>query len=146
MSLFSPRLPHVLTADKLAQALLETYASAMKVDDDEALDRLRDALEQPDLLADLYRSLSAALAAAQGTQMSPDEVIDKLRNGIQKRKGRVKAAPDHPAIAAVLVWINLAAGVVPEKMREALGSEKGRRLLEDGVKLLGTHLVANLLK
>jgi hypothetical protein len=146
MNLFSPRLPHVLTRNDLAQAMLETYTGAMNVDDEEALERIARAIEQPDVLADLYQALSASLLAVQGAQQSPDAVIDRLRRGVQKRRGRVKAAPDHPAIAAVLVWMNLAAGIAPEKMREPLATEKGKTLLKDGLARLGTHLVAELLK
>jgi hypothetical protein len=146
MSLFSPRLPHVLSSADLARSLIDTYVEAMGVDDEEAFDRLERALERPEVLSELYRVLSAALATRSGAQTAPDSLIDKLRKGVQKRRGRVKAAPDHPAIAAVLVWINLELGIAPETMREPLRTEKGRRLLEDGLARLGAHLVGELLK
>lgn len=146
MSIFSPRLPHVLPPADMAQALLDTYTDALGVDDEEALDRLGRAFDRPELLDGFYRAISAALVATQGLKASSDAVIDKLRKGVQKRQGRVKAVADHPAVAAVLVWINLEAGVAPEKMREALQTDKGRRLIEDGLSRLGAHLAAELLK
>jgi hypothetical protein len=143
MNLFSPRLPHVLSPADLARALVETYTDAISVDDDEALDRLTRALERPELLSGFYQAISAALARALGPRSTPDALMDRLRKGAQRR---VSAAPDHPAIAAVLVWINLEAGEAPEKMREALQTDKGRRMLEDGQARLAAHLVTELLK
>jgi hypothetical protein len=72
--------------------------------------------------------------------------MDKLAKGVQKRRARVKAAPSHPAIAAVLVRINLELGLAPEQMRATLQSEKGRALLEDGLARLGKHVVTDLLR
>jgi len=146
VSHFSRRLPHVLTRADLARVLLDTYVDAMAVDDDEALDRLERALGRPDLLDDLYRGLSVALAAEQGPRTTEDALMDRLGKGIQKRRGRVKAAPSHPAIAAVLVRINLELGLAPEQMRGTLATEKGRAILEDGLARLGKHLVAELLR
>lgn len=146
MNHFSRRLPHVVTRADLARILLETYVDAMAVEDDEALDRLGRALDRPELLDAVYRGLSAGLAAAQGERTTEDQLMDKLAKGVQKRRSRVKAAPGHPAIAAVLVRINLELGLAPEPMRETLRSEKGRALLEDGLARLGKHLVAELLR
>jgi len=146
VSLFSPRLPHVLTRADLARVLLDTYVDAMSVDDDEALDRLERALGRPDVLADLYRGISKALAAAKGPRSSEDDVMDKLGKGVQRRRGRVKAAPAHPAISAVLVRINLELGLAPEQMRGTLATEKGRAILEDGLARLGKHVVTELLR
>lgn len=145
-TLFSRRLPHVLTRADLTRALLETYVDLMNVDDEEALDRLGRALGNQALLDELYRGISGALAAAQGARTTEDQLMDKLGKGVQARRSRVKAAPAHPAIAAVLVRINLEIGLAPEPMRATLQTEKGRALLEDGLARLGKHLVAELLK
>ena len=87
-----------------------------------------------------------ALAAEQGPRTSEDALMDRLSKGVQKRRARVKAAPSHPAIAAVLVRINLELGLAPEPMRATLATGKGQALLEDGLARLGKHLVAELLK
>lgn len=143
---FSRRLPHVVTRADLGRILLETYVDAMNVEDEEALDRLARALERPELLDALYRGLSAGLEAEQGERTTEDQLMDKLAKGVQKRRSRVKAAPSHPAIAAVLVRINLELGLAPEPMRAMLQTEKGRALLEDGLSRLGKHVVGALLK
>jgi hypothetical protein len=146
VTLFSRRLPHVLTRADLARILLETYVDAMAVDDEEALDRLGRALDQPALLDELYGGISSALAAVQGERTSEDQLMDRLAKGVEKRRGRVKAAPGHPSIAAVLVRINLELGLAPEPMRATLQAPQGRALLQDGLARLGKHVVAELLK
>ena len=146
MTHFSRRLPHVVTRADLSRMLLETYVDAMSVDDEEALERLGRALEQPALLDELYGGISTALAAVQGERTSEDQLMDKLAKGVQRRRARVKAAPGHPSIAAVLVRINLELGLAPEPMRVTLRAPQGRALLEDGLSRLGRHLVAELLK
>ncbi len=146
MTHFSRRLPHVVTRADLVRMLLETYVDAMNVEDQEALDRLARALEKPELLEALYGGLSVALAEAQGERTTEDQLMDKLAKGVQKRRSRVKAAPSHPAIAAVLVRINLELGLAPEPMRATLQADKGRALLEDGLARLGRHLVTDLLR
>ena len=146
MTLYSRRLPHVVTRADLARILLETYVDAMNVEDEEAHDRLTRALEKPELLEAFYRGLSVALEATQGARTSEDQLMDKLGKGVQKRRSRVKAAPSHPSIAAVLVRINLELGLAPEQMRGTLESEKGRAILEDGLSRLGRHVANELLK
>jgi hypothetical protein len=146
VTLFSRRLPHVVTRADLARILLETYVDLMNVDDDEALDRLGRALDRPELLDALYGALSTGLEAQQGARTSEDQLMDKLAKGVQKRRSRVKAAPGHPAIAAVLVRINLELGLAPEQMRTILQTDKGRAQLDDGLARLGKHLVGELLR
>jgi len=144
--LFSRRLPHVVTRADLALLLAPTYAHAMSVDEDEAHERVARALERPGVLADLHRALSAGLAAAQGPKTTEDALVDKLSRRVQERRGRVKPAPDHPGIAAVLVRLNLEIGLAPESMRATLETDKGRAVLEAGLAALGKHLVKELLK
>jgi hypothetical protein len=136
----------VLTRADLVRVLLDTYVDNMAVDDDEAIDRLERALGRPELLDDVYRGIAAALAAQQGPRTTEDALLDKLGKGVQKRRARVKAAPQHPAIAAVLVRINLELGLAPEQMRATLATEKGRAILEDGLARIGKHVVAELLR
>ncbi len=146
MTLFSRRLPHVLTRADLVRVLLETYVDGMMVEDDEALDRLTRALERPELADQLYDAISRGLAALQGERTSEDQLMDKLGKGVQKRRSRVGAAPSHPSVAAVLVRINVELGLASEPMRAMLQTDKGRALLEDGLTRLGKHVVTELLK
>jgi len=143
---FSRRLPHVLTRADLALAVAPTYAAALGVDEEEARERIGRALEQPEVAEDLYRGVSAGLRDVQGPRTSEDALVDKLSQGVQKRRARVRAAEATPALSAVMVRMNLAIGMAPEQMRAPLSTDKGRQLLEDGLHSLGRHLVKELLK
>lgn len=144
--LFSRRLPHVLTRGDLALLLAPTYAAALSVDEEEALERLRRALERPEVAEDLYRGISSALAEAKGPRTSEDALVDKLSAGVQARRSRAKPAPATPALSAVLVRLNLEIGLAPEPMRATLAGGKGQALFEEGLRQLGVHLVKDLLK
>lgn len=146
MTLFSKRLPHVVTRADLARLLTPTYAGARDVEEDEAHDRLVQALERPGVADDLLRGLSAGLAAVQGPRTSEDALVDRLSAAMQARRSKVKAAPATPAISAVLVRLDLEIGIAPEPMRATLATERGRALLEEGLRALGTHLVRELVK
>jgi len=144
--LFSRRLPHVLTRADLALLVAPTYAEALSVDEEEAQERVARALARPEVVDDLYRGISAALEEARGPRMTEDAVMDKLSKGVQARRSRAKPAPESPAISAVLVRLNLEIGLAPEQMRATLASEKGRAMLEEGLRALGAHLVKDLLR
>jgi len=144
--IFSRRLPHVLTRADLAMLLAPTYAQALSVDEEEALERMKRALERPVVADDLYRGVSEALRQAKGPRTSEDDLMDRLSKGVQARRARAKAAPPSTALSAVLVRINLEIGLAPEQLRATLESEKGRALLEEGLRALGAHLVKDLLR
>lgn len=146
MTLYSRRLPHVLTRADLATALAPTYAASLDVDEEEAHERLTRALERPGVVDDLYAGLSAALADLTGPRTSEDAVMDKLSKGVQARRGRVKAAPTSPGLSAVLVRLNLELGLAPDPMRAMLATEKGKAILDAGLRALGAHLAKELLR
>ncbi|MFL5262248.1 MAG: hypothetical protein ACJ79R_17550 [Anaeromyxobacteraceae bacterium] len=146
MTLFSRRLPHVLTHADLARVVAPTYAEALNVEDDEAHDRVSRAIERPGVADDLYRGISEALARSRGPRTTEDAQLDKLSAGVVARRARVKAAPASPAISAVLVRMNLELGLAPEGMRATLATDKGRAMLDDGLRALGAHLAKELLK
>jgi hypothetical protein len=131
---------------ELARMLAPTLAKATQVDDEVAEERLLRALANQRVLDDVYDGLSVALAEAKGPRTKEDELVDKLSAGVQARGRRVRAAELTPAISAVLVLLNLEAGEAPEMMRETLQSEKGRALLQQGLRSLGTHLVKELIR
>jgi hypothetical protein len=139
-------LPHVLSRKDLARMLAATYAKASQVDPDLAEERLQRALANQRVLDDIYAGLAAALAEARGPRSTEDEQIDKLSAGVQARGRRVRAAELTPATSAVLVLLNVEIGEAPEMMREALQGEKGRALLQDGLRAIGRHLVKELIR
>jgi hypothetical protein len=144
--IFSRRLPHVVTRADLAVLVSPTYAAAQRVDEDVAHDRLQAALADAALLAQLYEGLSEALREYRGPRTTEDALIDKLSQGVEDRRAKVRPAPLTAALSAVLVSIDLAAGIAPEMMRRTLDTEKGRALLGEGLKQLGAHLVKELLR
>lgn len=146
MDPFSRRLPHVVTRADLVTALTSTYAAARGVDDEEAAERLGQALAARGVLDDLYAALSAGLRDARGPRTDEDALLDRLSAGVQARRGRVRPAPDSPGISAVLIRLDLEIGVAPEQMRATLSTPRGRAMLDEGMAALGRHLVKELLK
>lgn len=146
VSTFSPRVPHLFTRPVLARLLTPTYAGAMDVDEDEAHERLLQALEVRSVMDDVLRGLGEALAQQQGPRTSADKFLDRISGALEKRSGRVRPAPSTPAVAAVLVRLNLELGLAPEPMRATLASPRGAAVLEKGLGDLGAHLVKELLR
>ena len=143
---FSRRLPHVVTRKDLALLIAPTYAASANVDFDEAHERMERAVESDGVSGHLYAGLSAALNERKGSRTTEDALIDDLSAGVQKRRSRVKAAALTPALSAVMVMLNVELGYAPEMMRGALENPKGKALLEDGLRALGTHLLKELIK
>jgi len=146
LALFSKRLPHVLTRKDLALVLASTYAASANVDFDEAHERMERAVGSPHVADQLYAGLSAALFDRQGPRTVEDALIDSLSDGVLKRRSKVRAAEISPSISAAMVMLNLELGYAPEMMRSALTTDKGRALLEAGLRSLGTHLLRELIK
>jgi hypothetical protein len=140
------RLPHVVTRKDLALLIAPTYAVSANVDFEEAHERMERAVASQRLVEQIYGGISAALAERKGPRTTEDALLDDLSAGVQKRRSRVKAAPLTPAIAAVMVLLNLELGYAPEMMRDALENPKGRSLLEEGLRALGAHLLGQLIK
>jgi hypothetical protein len=146
VTLFSRRLPHVVTRADLVLLLAPTYAAARGVDEDEAQARLGRALAVPAALDDVYAGLSEALREARGPRTTEDALLDKISAGIGVRRFRARATAATPAISAALVRLDLEIGVAPEAMRATLATPRGRALVDDGLRALGTHVVKDLLR
>jgi len=142
----SRRIPDAISRKDLAQIVAPTYAASADIDLEEACGRMRRALGDQRLAAELYGGLTAALAEMTRLRAGADELIDNLSAGISKRRARVKAAPMTPEISTAMVTLNLALGYAPESMRAAVESERGRALAAAGMRELGTHLLRELIK
>jgi hypothetical protein len=145
-TIFSRRLPHVLTRKDLVLLLAPTYAAARDVNEDEASERLDRALTAPAALDDVYRGVSEALRAKQGPRTTDDALVDKLSAAVVARRAKARAAAATPAISAALVRLDLEIGLAPEAMRATLASERGKVFLDEGLRALGAHLVKELLR
>ena len=135
----------MVTRKDLALLLAPTYAASAEVDFEEAYERMERAVGSSRVLEQLYAGLSAALEGRKG-RTSEDELMDALSAGVQKRRSRVKPAPPGPGISALMVLLNLELGYAPEMMRGALENPKGKALLDEGLRALGTHLLKELIK
>jgi len=144
MTLSSPRIPHLFPPRALATLLTTTYASAANVDDEEAHERLTRALGSRPLVDQIHEGISRALEAKRGPRTTADKLLDQVSAGIQKRGGNVRAAPESPELAAVIVRVHLEIGLAPEPMRATLANGPGAAALERGFTALGAHLVKEL--
>jgi len=124
--------------------LAPTYAAARAVDEEEAADRLGQALAVPAALDDVYRGISAALADARGPRTGEDALVDRLSQGVVARRARVKPLAATPAVSAALVRLDLELGLAAETMRATLETPRARALLEEGLRAIGAHLVKEL--
>jgi hypothetical protein len=140
------RLPHVITRTDWTYLLAPTYAAAQSVDEEIALERLQRAVQNEQILNELYDGLAAGMASLRGARTTEDEQIDKLSAGIGKRRGKVKAMQQTPGLSAVLVSIDVQIGHAPEMMRDALANPKGAALLKSGLTAFGAFLFKELVK
>ncbi len=140
------RLRHIVQRSHLASMLSSTYAAAQNVDEEEAHERLTRAVEDPELQEALYGALAAGLAVQKGAADGDDAVLDRLSKALGKRASRMKPAPATPGLSAVMVKVNLLVELAPISMRAALETDKGRAIVEDGLRELGRHLVNQLLR
>jgi hypothetical protein len=143
---FSPRIPHLFPRKTLARLLTPTYAAGMSVDEEEAHERLLQALDAPGVVEDLHRGISAALARKQGPRTPADKLLDRVSKAIDRHGGHVRPAESSAGVAAVLVRLNLELGLAPEPMRATLATPRGAAALEEGLATLGAHLVKELLR
>jgi hypothetical protein len=122
---------------------LPTYTEAALVDDDEGLARLGRALQDDKLRDELYTAIGDGMAELRGARSTEDAQLDRLSKALAK--SRPKAAAQGPAVAALLVAIDEAAGV-GSGAAGALQSEKGQALYKAGLATLGRHLAKGWLK
>ena len=138
------RIPHILPVRELVRLLLPTYAEASSVDDAEAQDRLERSLASAELRDDLHRAFERSLAQKRGPRTTEDQQLDRLSRGLAKHHV-FKALPATPPVAAVMVAINLAAGL-GEGLSAALATGKGRALYQRGLEEISGELVDELLR
>jgi len=144
MTMFSRRLPHVLTQSDLAYLLAPTYAREVDVSEDLAHERLARALKRSGLADKIYETVSAALVSVQGTR-AEDTLMNAMSKAVQKKLGNIGAPPSSPALSALMVSINIDIGVAPAELRATLESDKGKKLLDQGYETLGEYLVSQLI-
>jgi hypothetical protein len=146
MGALSTRLPHIITRNDMVVLLTTTYGVAQAVEDDDARERLTKALATDrTLMDDLLRSIEEALATYIQPGTDANALLDKFSKRVATRAPRIKDA-DGTKAAALLVRINMSLGLVPEPVRLAMESEKGKATQRESLRAVGAFLVQQLLK
>jgi predicted trehalose synthase len=138
------RIPHVFPRAELAWLLAPTYADALGVDEEIAVERLGRALADPATLAAIHAAIAGVLEDARGPRTDPEAQVDRISKRLQTRRSRVKPAASTPAVSAVMIWLNLAIGMAPESMRDTLAAGKGAAMLAAGLREVAASLVKDL--
>jgi predicted trehalose synthase len=138
------RIPHVFPRAELAWLLAPTYADALGVDEEIAVERLGRALADPATLAAIHAAIAGVLEDARGPRTDPEAQVDRISKRLQTRRSRVKPAASTPAVSAVMIWLNLAIGMAPESMRDTLATGKGAAMLAAGLREVAASLVKDL--
>lgn len=144
---FPPRLSHLCNRPVLVSKLAPTYAQTHEVDVDEAVERVDRALEhdrplQDDLLAACWVELTA-----KKPRFDEAALLEKIAQLLKDRPQRPgKVAPMSAGWSALLVLIDLDAGLASDSARRILESDEGKRRLADGVTEAGRFLAAELLR
>jgi hypothetical protein len=149
LATFSTRLRHIVTRADWAALLTPSYAAATSVEEELALERLQQALADASLVEALHAGLEAALNVRREEAKAPttdDALLDRFAKAVQKRRGRVRAAPSSPEVSAVFVRVDLELGLAPGALGDTLASPKGAKLLEAGFRALGAHVAGELLR
>jgi len=140
---YPPRFGHLATRPVVISKLVNTYAAAHSIEEDEAQERLERALS-----GNLHEELLAATweALAGGTKRLTEEgLLEKVASTLKDRPlKRSKAAPVNPAWSAFLVLADLEAGTATEAARRALDNEQGRQMLKKGLMEAGKFLATEL--
>ncbi len=140
---YPPRFGHLATRPVVISKLVNTYAIAHSIEEEEAQERLERALGgtlHEDLLAATWEALLG------GTKRLAEEgLLEKVAATLTDRPlRRSKAAALNPSWSAFLVLADLEAGTATEAARRALDNEQGRQMLKKGLQEAGRFLAAEL--
>jgi len=140
---YPPRLGHLATRAVLVARLAPTYASAHRLDDDEARERLERALSGP--LAEQLLDATWAALAGTSKKLAADGLLEKVAGSLKDRPLRPgRVAPLSAAWSAFLVLADLEAGTATEAARRVMESEDGRRMAAAGIAEAGAYLAKEL--
>ncbi len=131
----------------MVSKLAPTYAQTHEIDVDEAVERVDRALERDGQLRD--QLLTACWDELQAKKRRFDEaaLLEKIAQLLKDRPQRPgKVAPMTAGWSALLVLIDLDAGLASDSARRILESDEGKKRLADGVTEAGKFLAAELLR
>jgi hypothetical protein len=131
----------------MVSKLSPTYAQTHEVDVDEAVERVDRALERDATLRDQLLGACWAELVAKKRKVDEAALLEKIAQLLKDRPNRPgKVAPMTAGWSALLVLIDLDAGLASDSARRILESDEGKRRLADGVTEAGRFLAAELLR
>ena len=138
----------LLTRNRLAQLLTETYAKARNVDPNEAYARLDEALKGLRLIRGLQNATWIAMQDIR-PDLPPDKLVARAESALSRRKNfkafRIRRN-EEGAFAAVTILIELGAGVSTGEALGLLETDEGEALLHSGFQVIGRHLASVMIK
>jgi hypothetical protein len=140
---YPARLGHLATRSVVVAKLTPTYARAHHIDEEEAAQRLSQAL-QGRLLSSLLEEAWTAMRG-KAKRLDDEGLVEKVAATLKDRPQRPgRVAELTPAWSAFLVLADLEAGTASESARRVMESPEGRQRAQLGLAEAGRFLAAEL--
>lgn len=140
---YPPRLGHLATRAVVVARFMPTYAQTHQVDEEEAAQRLDQALTGR-LLEDLLAATWTALLGST-KRLNEEGLLEKVAKTLQDRPlrpGRVVEVT--PALGAFFIQIDIAVGTASDAAARVMEGAEGRKRMELGVAEAGAFLAREL--
>ena len=140
---YPPRLAHLATRPVVVAKLVPTYSRAHHLDEEEAAQRLSQALSGrllPSLLEEAWTAMRG-----KSKRLDDEGLLEKVATTVRdrpQRPGRVVEVTS--AWSAFLVLADLEAGTASEAARRVMESPEGRQRAQAGLAEVGRFLAAEL--
>jgi hypothetical protein len=149
MAQLPTRFLGLVTRTVLVEMIVQTYAEAKNIDPNEAYTRLDTALKSDvKLIGGLQQAIWSGLRAKKPALADVD-LVEHVAKRLEKPK-RFKALKpkraESGALAAVTIAMDAGAGFAGGEARDLLYSPEGEKLYAAGIKLLGDHVAAEMLR
>ncbi|MFB1480076.1 hypothetical protein [Corallococcus sp. RDP092CA] len=140
---FPPRLAHLATRAVVVARLGPTYATAHRVDAEEASQRLSAALKGPLLTSLLEATWTQMLGRTK--RLKEEGLLEKVATTLAERPLRPgRVAPLTPGWSAFLILVDLEVGTASDAARRVMESDEGRRRAAAGLTEVAGFLAQEL--
>jgi hypothetical protein len=140
---YPPRLAHLATRPVVVAKFTPTYALAHQIDDEEARERLDQALVGA-LLEDLLAATWTALAGST-RRLNEEGLLEKVARSLQDRPLRPgRSVEITGGLSAFFLRVDLAVGTASDAAARVLESEEGRKRVQLGIAEAGGFLAREL--
>ena len=142
---YPPRLSHLATRAVLVAKLRPAFAAAHTISDEEATERLGQALSTS-LLSELLSAVWAAMKRLK-PRLSEGELLDRVAQTLAQRPlrpGRKVAV--NPAWSAFFILADIRANAASDAARRVMESEQGGKMADLGLAEAGTYVAGELLR